>query len=45
MTEVEADKVLLAVGRKPLTDGLGLDEMGIKYDAKELPLTTICSPL
>ncbi|MFW5552357.1 MAG: dihydrolipoyl dehydrogenase family protein, partial [Prevotella pectinovora] len=34
VTEVEADKVLLAVGRKPLTDGLGLDEMGIKYDAK-----------
>ena len=34
VTEVEADKVLLAVGRKPLTDGLGLDEVGIKYDAK-----------
>lgn len=31
---VEADKVLLAVGRKPNTDGLNLDAVGIDYDAK-----------
>lgn len=32
--EVRADKVLLAVGRKPLTDGLGLDAAGVAYDKK-----------
>ena len=30
----EADKVLIAVGRKPMTDGLGLKEIGIEMDAK-----------
>ncbi len=31
---LEADAVLVAVGRKPYTDGLGLDEAGIARDAK-----------
>lgn len=32
--EIEADKILVAVGRKPHTDGLGLDAVGIETDAK-----------
>ncbi len=31
---LEADAVLVAVGRKPYTDGLGLDEIGIERDLK-----------
>ncbi len=31
---VEADKVLLAVGRKPNTEGLNLDAVGVEHDAK-----------
>ena len=30
----EADRVLVAVGRRPLTAGLGLEELGISKDAK-----------
>jgi dihydrolipoamide dehydrogenase len=30
----EADKVLVAVGRKPATGGLGLEEAGVKFDGK-----------
>jgi len=30
----EADKVLVAIGRKPMTQGLGLSELGVKTDAK-----------
>lgn len=30
----EGDRVLVAVGRKPFTVGLGLDEVGVAYDAK-----------
>lgn len=30
----EADKVLVAVGRKPYTERLGLKEVGVKYDEK-----------
>lgn len=32
--EVVCDKVLMAVGRKPYTDGLNLDALGIIYDKK-----------
>lgn len=32
--EIEADKVLLAVGRKPNVEGLGLEAAGIDYDRK-----------
>jgi dihydrolipoamide dehydrogenase len=30
----EADRVLVAVGRKAYTEGLGLDAVGVKYDAR-----------
>ncbi len=30
----EADKVLVAVGRRPFTDGLGLEEAGVKMDKR-----------
>ncbi len=32
--EFEADKILVAVGRKPYTEGLGLETAGIKVDEK-----------
>lgn len=32
--EFEADKILVSVGRKPHTDGLGLETVGIKTDEK-----------
>src|SRR5690606_15457263 len=31
---LEAERVLVAVGRKPYTDGLGLQEAGVEIDAK-----------
>ncbi|UCG50391.1 MAG: dihydrolipoyl dehydrogenase [Candidatus Latescibacterota bacterium] len=31
-TELETEKVLLSVGRRPLTDGIGLDSVGIQTD-------------
>lgn len=31
---VKADRVLVAVGRAPYTDGLGVDELGIERDAR-----------
>jgi dihydrolipoamide dehydrogenase len=31
---IDADVVLVAVGRKPYTEGLGLDEVGVKRDPK-----------
>lgn len=33
-TTVEADRVLIATGRKPTTDGIGLDVLGIEVDDK-----------
>jgi dihydrolipoamide dehydrogenase len=33
--EFPADKVLVAVGRRPYTDGLGLDKAGVKLDDKK----------
>jgi len=33
-TVIEADKVLVAVGRKPNTDGLGLEEAGVELDER-----------
>jgi dihydrolipoamide dehydrogenase len=32
--ELEADKVLVAVGRKPFTEGLGLEKAGLETDEK-----------
>jgi pyruvate/2-oxoglutarate dehydrogenase complex dihydrolipoamide dehydrogenase (E3) component len=31
---VDADELLVAVGRKPVTDGLGLDEAGVRVDRR-----------
>ena len=37
--EFEADKILVAVGRKPFTEGLGLESCGIELDAhKRIPV-------
>ncbi len=33
--EFETDKVLVAVGRRPFTDGLGLDKAGVQLDEKK----------
>lgn len=33
--EIAADKVLVAVGRRPFTDGLGLDQAGVALDEKK----------
>ena len=33
--EIPADKVLVAVGRRPFTDGLGLDKAGVELDEKK----------
>jgi dihydrolipoamide dehydrogenase len=30
----QGDRVLVSVGRRPYTSGLGLDDVGVKYDAK-----------
>lgn len=38
-TELETEKVLIAVGRKPNVEGLGLDEVGIAYDKKGITVT------
>ena len=32
--EIDCDRVLVAVGRRPLTEGLGLEELGVKLDEK-----------
>ncbi len=32
--DLEADKVLLAVGRKPRTEGIDLEQIGIEYNSK-----------
>lgn len=35
--QVECDKILLATGRKPNLDGLGLEEIGVDFDDNGLP--------
>lgn len=32
--EIDCDKVLVGVGRRPLTDGLGLEDVGIRLDER-----------
>lgn len=32
--EIDCDKVLIAVGRRPLTSGLGLEELGARFDER-----------
>ncbi len=36
---IEADAMLVAIGRRPYTDGLGLDEVGVKRDSKRRVIT------
>jgi dihydrolipoamide dehydrogenase len=36
---LDADVVLVAIGRKPFTDGLGLDEIGVKRDSRGRVIT------
>jgi dihydrolipoamide dehydrogenase len=44
--EFEAEKVLVAVGRKPFTEGLGLDKAGLKTDDKgRLPTDHFQTPV
>jgi len=38
---LEADIALVAIGRQPFTDGLGLDEIGVKRDARGRVITDI----
>jgi len=35
---LEADKVLVAVGRRPISDGLGLEEVGVKLERGFIPV-------
>ena len=35
-TSIEVEKVLMAVGRKAVIDGIGLDEVGVKYDRRKI---------
>ena len=37
--EFPADKILVSVGRRPVTEGLGLEKVGIKLDEKKRILT------
>lgn len=32
--QIEADKVLIAIGRRPVTNGLGLEELGVSINAR-----------
>jgi pyruvate/2-oxoglutarate dehydrogenase complex dihydrolipoamide dehydrogenase (E3) component len=34
--EIEADEILVAVGRQPNTDGLELEKAGVKFDKKQI---------
>ncbi|HEY2446136.1 MAG TPA: dihydrolipoyl dehydrogenase [Rhizomicrobium sp.] len=38
---LDADVVLVAIGRRPFTDGLGLDEAGVKRDAHGRVITDV----
>ncbi|MBO4499578.1 MAG: dihydrolipoyl dehydrogenase [Bacteroidaceae bacterium] len=38
----EADRVLMAVGRKPLTEGLNLEAAGIEYTGKGIKIDSNC---
>ncbi len=39
---VEADKVLLSIGRKPVTDDLGLDIIGVDTDGRSIRIDERC---
>jgi len=38
---VAADKILLSIGRRPNVEGLGLDNIGIKYEKSGIPTDTM----
>lgn len=40
--EVATDVVVIAAGRKPRTEGIGLDSVGVEPDGKGLPLDARC---
>jgi dihydrolipoamide dehydrogenase len=42
-TTVEADKVLVAVGRRPNSEGLGLEEIGVKVERGFVPVDRRCA--
>ncbi|MEE2566177.1 dihydrolipoyl dehydrogenase [Hyphobacterium marinum] len=42
MQRIEADNVLVSVGRKPLTEGWGLDKMGIPLTGKFIKVNERC---
>lgn len=39
---VDADKVLMSVGRKPNVEGLGLETIGVNYTPKGIPADSFC---
>jgi len=39
LTELDCDRVLIAVGRKPLTEGLGLELVGVQLDTRGFVIT------
>lgn len=39
---IETDIVLMAVGRKPVTDGLGLEELGVEMDGSWIKIDEWC---
>ncbi len=41
-TEIETDVVVIAAGRKPRTEGIGLESVGIEPDGKGLPIDDHC---
>jgi len=43
--KLNADKILIAVGRKPLTEGIGLEKTKIKPDAGSSRSTPGCKPM
>ncbi|MEL7283291.1 MAG: dihydrolipoyl dehydrogenase [Pseudomonadota bacterium] len=40
--EIEAEKVLVAIGRRPVTDGLGLDQLVIDMDGEFIKIDQQC---
>jgi len=42
MLAIEAEKVLLSVGRKPVTEGIGLESIGVEVDAGRIKTDERC---
>ncbi len=41
-TEIETDVVVVAAGRTPRTQGIGLESLGVEPDGKGLPINDHC---